>query len=58
MNRDNVTPIKPASNPDSDRVPVFYVTPPDNRGAFFTGLLWGLQAVTLILICVSIGAAL
>ena len=58
MNRDNVTPIKPPNKPESDRVPVFYVAPPDTRGAFFNGLLWGLQAVTLILICVSIGAAL
>ncbi len=67
MKRDNVTPIKPdngkmvlklSTTPDNQRLPVFYAPPPDTRGVFFTGMLWGLQAVTLILICVSIGLAL
>lgn len=60
MKKDNVLELKltPKDKRLNERVPVFYVAPPDNRGAFFRGLLYGLQAVTLILICVTIGAAL
>jgi hypothetical protein len=60
MVKDNVVKLRltDESKPLDERVPVFYVAPPHNGGAFMRGLLYGLQVVTLVLICISIGAAL
>jgi hypothetical protein len=59
MKKNNVVKLNLTDDkPLNESVPVFYVAPPSNGGAFMRGLLYGLQAVTLLLICISIGAAL